>query len=108
MVAGGHKDTIRFTTPPSDTYEADKVTTDEAVKAIELGKYLIEKSATETNSPNYMSPYEAVRYLEHGPEMVEAMKYALPILSPYNHTTDRTPDRACHLIREALAKMEGK
>ena len=55
-----------------------------------------------------MPTEEAVKYITHGQEMAEALRYAIPILNPYNHTTTRTPDKACHLIREALNKLEAK
>ena len=57
---------------------------------------------------NGMPTEEAVKYITHGREMADALRYAIPILSPYNHTTTRTPDKACHLIREALNKLEAK
>jgi hypothetical protein len=80
---------------------ADGMTTEEAERILKGDVPLA------TQIPEGMSPEEAERLLRYGREMEVIAREIISLISPYS-IKKNNPDRACHLLREMISKLNGE
>jgi hypothetical protein len=59
------------------------------------------------NAADGMTTEEAERYLRYGREMEVIAREVISLISPYS-IKKNNPDRACHLLREMISKLNGE